>query len=333
MLSDAIPVEIKKIESELLHGNFPSVEDAYQLLFDFQSKFNYVYATYLKNIKFDKKYPTLEEIPFLPVSFFKSYAVKSGNWQEAMVFKSSSTTGKGKSKHYVKSPLLYQQVSRKNFESRFGSLENYLFAALLPGYLERGDSSLIYMIYEFMKAGKSGETHFYLNQYDELRNFIHQNNQHPIVVFGVPFALLRCFELIGKQNWINVTFIETGGMKGQEKEMTKKDLHRFIHEAFNPEAVYSEYGMTELLSQAYTIGEDIFKAPPSMNILIKELNDPFSDAIYGKPGTLNIFDMANLNTCSFIETEDLAIQLADKNFEILGRIDNREIRGCNLLAL
>lgn len=328
-----IPNEIISLEQQLVDGNELDLDEIYLLLYDFQSTTNSIYQSYLKQLKFDKRYPDLCEIPFLPISFYKYYAIKSGKWEEELIFKSSSTTGKGRSKHYLKSENLYKAVSKNIFETLFGSLSQYKFAALLPGYLERGESSLVYMVNSFMDAGRFKNSGFFLDQYKKLKDWIEADTSQEVILFGVPFAFIKCFNEIGAQQWNHVRIIETGGMKGQSKEMTKAELHEFINDAFQPKSVMSEYGMTELLSQAYSIRNFSFQQPQTMSIFIRELNDPFSEPIIHRPGTLNIFDIANIYTCSFIETEDLALQNALGEFEILGRIDNRELRGCNLLAV
>lgn len=328
-----IPNEIVSLEQRLVEGNVPDLDEIYLLLFDFQSTANPIYQSYLKHLKFDKSYPDLCEIPFLPISFYKYYAIKSGRWEEELVFKSSSTTGKGRSKHYLKSEKLYKAVSKYIFEISIGDISKYKFAALLPGYLERGESSLVYMVNSFMDASQYKTGAFYLDQYQALKDWIEADTSCEVILFGIPYAFIKCFDELGAQQWNHVCIIETGGMKGQSKEMTKEELHEFIKVAFQPKSVMSEYGMTELLSQAYSIHNFSFHVPQTMSVFVRELNDPFSYPIVNRPGSLNVFDMANLYTCSFIETEDLGLQNDLGEFEVLGRIDNRELRGCNLLAL
>ncbi len=332
MVEDTFPEEIKKLSQQLAAGIFPEVHETYPVLFDYQSQFNPVYRSYLKQLRFDLKYPELAEIPFLPISFFKNFRIMTGKWQEQTVFRSSSTTGKGRSSHYIKDLQIYKAVSKQIFERRFGPIDQLRIMALLPGYLEREDSSLVYMVDYFMECRGGEERYFFLDRYHDLLEAIRRYDNEHIILFGVPYAFIRCFRELGVQFWSNVTMIETGGMKGKESEMTKVELHAFLRESFHPKAIYSEYGMTELLSQCYTHSKERFEVTDTMSMIVRELNDPFSVQKIGKPGVLNIFDMADVHTCSFIETEDMAILYDGGEFEILGRVDNREIRGCNLLA-
>lgn len=328
-----LPEEISNLHQQLLQGYFPDVSEVYPVLFDYQARYNPLYRLYLKNLGFSRRYPDLGEIPFMPISFFKHHHVTTGEWTAEAAFKSSSTTGKGRSVHHIRDMHLYDAVSSALFQSRFGSPGDKVIMALLPGYMERDDSSLIHMVGYFMSLTQNKKKAFYLDQYDVLAEEISATGGREIILFGVPYAFLRCLEAIGRQSWRHVTIIETGGMKGKAKEMTRKELHAFLHDAFRPLAIHSEYGMTELLSQAYTGDDGYFAQPASMAVVVRELNDPFSVQKQGKPGVLNIFDMANIHTCSFIETEDMAVDQGNGRFEVIGRVDNREIRGCNLLAV
>ena len=332
MADNILPEEILKLSRQLVMGEIILFNVVYPVIFDFQSKFNPVYRSYLKQLKFDLKYPELEDIPFLPITFFKNFRITSCDWQEQTVFRSSSTTGKGRSSHYIRDLQIYKTVSLKIFEKYFGPISHLRIMALLPGYLEREDSSLVYMVNYLMGCTAVDQRYFFLDRYHDLMEVVQGNLDEHIILFGVPYAFIRCFRELGYQFWPNVTMIETGGMKGKEAEMTKAELHLFLEESFRPKSIYSEYGMTELLSQCYSKGEGKFEVSDTMYMIVKELNDPFSIQKRGKPGVLNVFDMANVHTCSFIETEDMAILHENGEFEILGRVDNREIRGCNLLA-
>jgi len=332
MTQHELPEDILVLQQKLIDGSVIYNQDSVSVLFEFQSRYNHVYHEFLQGLKFDIKNPTIEEIPFLPISTFKNFEVKSGFWKALIVFKSSSATGKGRSHHYVRDESLYQKVCKNIFENRFGPLQDMLILALLPGYLERGDSSLVYMADHFMNQSGQLSKGFYLDHYEELSSVIEQNSDKEIILLGVPFAFLKCMERIGSKDWSNVTIIETGGMKGQRKEMPRKELHQLIYESLKPKVIHSEYGMTELLSQAYTGENGLFQPSASLKIFVRELNDPFSPQKFGKPGVLNVFDLANIHTCSFIETEDMAVDHNETGFEVIGRVDNREIRGCNLLA-
>lgn len=301
-------------------------------IFEYQSQHNSVYRDYLRLLNFVKPVKSVDDIPHLPISLFKNFKVVTGNWQETMIFKSSATTNKGRSLHYVDNLLWYQEVAVQIFEQHFGSIEGKLITALLPGYLDRGESSLIYMVNHFMQQSQHPANGFFPEQYQALQYVIENALDEPVFLFAVPWALLDFIQFTGPRIYPHLTIIETGGMKGRGIETTKTALHEKIVAGLQPAAVFSEYGMTELLSQAYTDGGTRFIPPTTMRITIRELNDPFGRQKTGKPGAINITDLANIQSCAFIETEDMGIKHHDGSFEVLGRIDNREIRGCNLLA-
>lgn len=327
-----LPAEIISLRQKLLSGAENIGDDFISALFEYQSEYNPVYRQFLKGLKFDVRHPDINEIPFLPISTFKNFDVTTGQASRSITFKSSSTTGKGRSNHHVHDIEIYHQVSKMIFEKRFGSLKGKLILALLPGYLERGESSLVYMVNHFMNESGQLNKGFYLDQYQELAQIIESNSDREIILFGVPFAFIKCMEVTNKMNWSHVTIIETGGMKGQGKEMPRKELHQLIGEHFQPKSINSEYGMTELLSQAYTAENGLFQESGTLRIFVRELNDPFQNQKSGKPGVLNVLDLANIHSCAFIETEDMAVSHGTEGFEVIGRVDNREIRGCNLLA-
>lgn len=269
----------------------------------------------------------------MPISFFKTQSVKTGRWEPKTIFYSSSTTGGSPSKHEIKSLRFYHNHARKCFEHFFGSVLNYHFFALLPSYIERGNSSLISMIDFFIKESKSSYSGFYSTNMEKLLSDIkavQQNQDRKIIIWGVSFALLDLAEKFNL-DLSQCLIFETGGMKGRRKEITRQELHNVLKNAFQVDRVYSEYGMTELFSQAYTRGASEFVAPPWMKILIRQIGDPFSFASHNTPGVVNIIDLANMDSIAFIETEDIGVLFEDGTFEIRGRLDNSDIRGCNLM--
>lgn len=276
----------------------------------------------------------LEDIPFLPISLFKTKRIVSGDWREQQIFSSSGTTGQQRSQHFVRQLALYEEQSVRCFEAQYGPLSDYRILALLPSYLEREGSSLIYMIEHFLKQAKAGSG-FYLYNIDTLKEQMQQAKAagEKVLLWGVSFALLDFAEAGGFPLGPQDIVLETGGMKGRRKEMLREELHGILGQAFGVEQIHSEYGMTELLSQAYSLGQGIFQPPTQMGIYIREHSDPLH--IYKEPqrnGAINIVDLANLDSCAFIATDDLGRKYADANFEVLGRLDQSDLRGCNLLV-
>ncbi len=275
---------------------------------------------------------TSKEIPFLPIDFFKSNQVKSFKGNSEKVFLSSTTSNNIASKHYVKSLNNYNRTFLKCFNKFYGKESNYVILALLPSYLERKDSSLIYMMEYLIKKTKNELSGFYLDNYDDLiKNLetLERKNQKTILI-GVSFALINLIKY-KKFKLKNTIIMETGGMKGRQNEITKKELHQLIYDGFGVKKVHSEYGMTELMSQAYSKEKGVFHSPPWMNIQIRSTDDPFESIGYEKVGGINIIDLANIDSCSFIATQDLGKKFRNGGFELIGRFDNSDIRGCNLL--
>lgn len=277
---------------------------------------------------------TLESIPFLPIEFFKKKKVISGTNPEEIIFTSSGTTGTATSKHYVSSLKIYEQSFLKAFEVFYGNPRDMVILALLPSYLERKGSSLIYMADNLIKRSKYPESGFYLNDLENLQKTLRtlDKSHKQILLLGVSFALLDLVETYDF-NLKNTTIMETGGMKGRRKEMIREELHQILSNGFGVEKIHSEYGMTELLSQSYSKGDGVFETPPWMKILIRDPEDALSYQSYCKTGGINVVDLANFNSCSFIATQDLGRSIKNDQTEILGRFDNSDIRGCNLLAL
>ncbi|CAL2080388.1 acyl transferase [Tenacibaculum sp. 190524A05c] len=285
----------------------------------------YVHPSDVKNI---------EEIPFLPIQFFKSKKVISSLKEVEEVFSSSGTTGSVSSKHYVTDISLYQESYIKGFQHFYGDINDYIILALLPNYLERKGSSLVYMVDDLIQKSNHEESGFYLNNLDELANKLSllDSSGKKVLLIGVSFALLDMVEQ-HSFNLKNTIIMETGGMKGRRKELIRNELHQLLSDGFGVENIHSEYGMTELLSQGYSNGNGIFACPPWMKILTRDTEDPLSIQTKGKTGGINVIDLANYNSCSFIATQDLGKVHADNSFEIIGRFDNSDIRGCNLMVL
>ena len=303
--------------------------------FYFQYENNKVYRSYCDLINCNPAEVTaVKDIPYLPISFFKSKKVCCFESDNASFFSSSTTTGGSPSKHYYHQLKDYQISFRKGFEHFFGAIEDFTVLALLPSYLERSGSSLIYMADDMIRKSQKTESGFYLNQLESLKKIIMQQEkkEQKTLLLGVSFALLDLVEQYSfdlEHTWI----METGGMKGRRKEVTREALHSQLKKGFGVSKIYSEYGMTELLSQAYSIGKGIFECPPWMRVAARENQDPFNLLPWGQSGGLNIIDLANRDSCAFIATEDLARVHSDKRFEVLGRLDASEIRGCNLMVV
>ncbi len=268
----------------------------------------------------------ISQIPFLPIEFFKNHAVKSGTWDEEKVFKSSGTTKSGRSQHFIKDLNFYHRLTRKTFEDYFGQLETVQILALLPSYLEMGDSSLIAMIDAFLTKSAPNSGYFHDN-FDDLTQESGPYSPKKLL-FGVSYALLDLSERY-KKPLQNIKIMETGGMKGRRKEMTRRELHQNLRKTFKIDDIFSEYGMTELMSQAYGKNGE-FRFPEWVKVLIRDINDPFSYLNNGKTGGINVIDLGNIDSCAFIETKDLG-KAQNRVFEVLGRFDNSDIRGCNLM--
>jgi len=315
---------------EITPQNF---EDKALQLFDFQAKNNPTYRQYLNYLRTDiSKIHTIEQIPFLPIRFFKNHQIRSIFSPPTTIFRSSGTTGQITSQHYVTDLDFYHQNSQWIFEQFYGKLVDFELLALLPSYLERSDSSLVEMARFFM-AKTGSESGFYLDNFETLAQKIEELNQktRPILLLGVTFALLDFAEKF-QVNLENAIIMETGGMKGKRPEMTREEVHQILIQNFGCQVVHSEYGMTELLSQAYSKGDGIFKTPPTLRILLREPNDPFCINSERRNGGINIIDLANIESCAFIETQDLGSFETD-GFRVLGRFDNSDLRGCNLMVL
>jgi phenylacetate-coenzyme A ligase PaaK-like adenylate-forming protein len=304
-------------------------------IFRFQHENNLVYREFCDLLKTDvQKVKTLEQIPFLPIPFFKNHSVVSNNNPIQETFTSSGTTGMITSKHLVTDVTLYEESYRKGFSQFYGNIEDYIILALLPSYLEREGSSLIYMAKDLINRTNNPESGFYLhNQKELIEKLIKLDTEgQNVILIGVTFALLDLIET-QKFELKNTIIMETGGMKGKRKEMIREELHEKLCQGFGVATIHSEYGMTELLSQAYSLGNGVFECPPWMQILIRETEDALSYVPDGKTGGMNVIDLANINSCSFIATQDFGKKNPNNSFEVLGRFDNSDIRGCNLMVI
>ncbi len=325
---------IRKLRHLVRYVAETNFEEIALKVFQHQYAYNLFYQTYVDLLGVDpKKVNRVAEIPFLPIQFFKSQIIKTGAWEGEQIFTSSGTTGQTPSKHFVKSLHWYTNNTIIGFEKFYGPVENYCWLALLPAYLERSGSSLVYMADQFIKKSRSPESGFYLNNYDDLIKQLKkcQKNNIPTILLGVTFALLDLAEQY-PMSLPDLVIMETGGMKGRRKEIIRREVHHILKTAFQVPAIHSEYGMTELFSQAYARKEGIFQCSPTMRVYAREITDPFSAPITGKTGVINIIDLANVDTIAFIATEDLGKVYRDGRFEVLGRLDNSEIRGCNLMV-
>ncbi|WP_347066636.1 acyl transferase [Flavobacterium sp. WV_118_3] len=296
---------------------------------------NSVYRDFCTLLKKDKtNVKQIQDIPFLPIQFFKSHEVVSSTDPVQTTFTSSGTTGTTTSRHLVTDLQYYEESFRLGFSQFYGNIEDYVVLALLPSYLEREGSSLIYMVEDLIQRSNQPDSGFYLNNYDELITKLIQldNEGQNVILIGVTYALL---DLIEMQSFElkNTIIMETGGMKGRRKEIIREELHAILCKGFGVSKIHSEYGMTELLSQAYSLGDGVFECPPWMDILIRDTEDALSYIETGKTGGINVIDLANINSCSFIATQDLGKKYANHSFEVLGRFDNSDIRGCNLMVL
>ena len=304
-------------------------------VFRFQYENNLVYREFCDFLKTDvQKVKSIQQIPFLPIQFFKSHSVVSNTNPIQASFTSSGTTGMSTSKHLVTDISIYEESYRKGFSQFYGNIEDYVVLALLPSYLEREGSSLIHMVDDLIQLSNQAESGFYLHNYDELIEKLIQLDQagQNVILIGVTYALL---DLIEKHTFQleNTIIMETGGMKGKRKEMIREELHQQLCEGFGVNTIHSEYGMTELLSQAYSLGEGIFECPSWMQILVRDTEDALSYVREGKTGGINVIDLANINSCSFIATQDLGKKYPNGSFEVLGRFDHSDIRGCNLMVV
>jgi len=304
-------------------------------IFNFQYAKNKIYRNYIEELNTDiSKIKHCTQIPFLPIDFFKTHKIISSDKEIQSIFRSSGTSGITRSEHHISDLSIYEKSFTETFKQFYGKPENYVLLALLPSYSEQGSSSLIYMVQKLMQISGKPDNGFYLYNHKDLFKKLKQleTEKQKSILFGVSYALIDFFEQY-KIKLSHTTIIETGGMKGRKKEIVREELHKILKNATSLKHIHSEYGMTELLSQAYAKTENRYETPAWMKILIRDTNDPFDLLPQGKSGGINIIDLANIYSCSFIETKDLGKLHSDNSFEVLGRFDNSDIRGCNLMVV
>lgn len=318
--------------SDLYPPNDAAFHEIALRLFRFQAEHNPIYRQYLTYIGVAAREITeVHRIPFLPISLFKTQEVRTGDWKPEVIFTSSGTTGQAVSRHAIPSRHHYLQHSQRIFESFYGPLRDYHVLCLLPSYLERTGSSLVAMADHFIRESNSAESGFFLHDLERLsQKLVALEGSRKVLLLGVTFALLDLAE-DHPVDLSHCLVMETGGMKGRRPEITREELHAILKDALHVNMVHSEYGMTELLSQAYSPGEGVFRCPASMRVVLKEVNDPFS-ARNLTSGLINVIDLANAHSCAFVETQDLGRWREGGHFEVLGRIDASDARGCNLLV-
>jgi len=324
-----------KRNSFLNINSYSDFENCALKTFQFQVKNNTVYSEFINHLNCDvSNVKSIYEIPFLPIQFFKSHQIISSTRKIEQTFLSSGTTGVEQSKHLVTDVAIYEKSFRTAFEQFYGNIEDYTVLALLPSYLERDGSSLIYMVNDLIKRSNKIKSGFYLNNLNELSKNLTELDKkgEKTILIGVSYALLDLVEAFSFE-LKNTIIMETGGMKGRRKELIREELHAVLCEGFGVEEIHSEYGMTELLSQAYSKGSGLFESPPWMKVLTRDTEDALTILPEGKSGGINVIDLANINSCSFIATQDLGKIFPNGTFEVLGRFDNTDIRGCNLLLL
>lgn len=316
-------------------NNQVEFEDLALQIFNFQFENNSTYRSFCDLLyKHPSDVKTLNDIPFLPIEFFKTHNIISSKESIKTTFLSSGTTGNNTSKHHVTNLDIYNQSFTKGFDKFYGNINDYVILALLPSYLEREGSSLVYMVNSMISQSKHPESGFYLNNLSELKSTLIKLDaqEKKVILIGVSFALLDLVETHQFQ-LKNTIIMETGGMKGKRKELIRDELHNQLKAGFGVNEIHSEYGMTELLSQAYSKGNGIFNCPNWMKILIRDTEDALTLNTSEKAGGINVIDLANINSCSFIATQDLGRIDKNGSFEVIGRFDNSDIRGCNLMIL
>ncbi len=334
-------LEPKDIVKEIFNNNNAAFTSKALSIFKIQYQQNNVYRQFCDALKvLPQDVSAITQIPFLPISFFKTHTIKTTPFETSLYFESSGTTTSINSRHWIKDQNIYVNSFTKAFEQFYGSPTQYCIIGLLPSYLEKGHSSLIFMVDDLIKKSKDVDSGFYLDNFEQLQKKLLQNEAigKRTLVIGVTYALLDFAEQFPMQ-LKNSIIMETGGMKGRREELTRDEVHTILKNKFNVNQIHSEYGMTELLSQAYSKSDGIFYPSNTMKVLIRSEDDPFdvSENVPEKKdfrtGAINIIDLANIYSCSFIATDDMAKLYADGSFEVLGRLDNSDIRGCSLMTL
>ncbi|MEO1409745.1 MAG: acyl transferase [Bacteroidota bacterium] len=321
-----------QLKNAILRVDAASFEATALAVFRYQARYNPLYARYLSLLgRKVAEVERLAQIPHLPIGLFKNRAIQTGDWTAEVVFTSSGTTGAQTSRHFIRDLAFYEAICERGFRQFYPPLDDYCLLALLPSYLERSGSSLVYMVQHFMRFSRP-ESGFFLHDTEALvqRLAACRRRGIPVLLMGVSFALLDLAERFAL-DLEGVRVVETGGMKGRRRELTRAELHATLRRGLGIPEVHSEYGMTELLSQAWSRGKGIFEAAPTMRVSLREVTDPFAQPGWGRVGAINICDLGNLDSISFIATDDLGRQWEDGRFEVLGRLDGSDVRGCNLL--
>lgn len=323
---------ICELEDKILDVQTHGFEQLALDIFQFQAAENDLYRSFIQALQIDhREVQSVASIPYLPVSFFKQHDVITGSFKPEVIFESSGTTRSGNSRHLLKSADLYKRSFTKAFELFYGSPQDWCIIGLLPSYLERKNSSLVMMVKDLIDMSAYPGSGFYLYEYEKLAQLLQKNEsaKQKTMLIGVTFALLDFAQLFRfPLNY--TTVMETGGMKGRRKEITRMEVHEILKEAWSLASIHSEYGMTELLSQAYSYGDGIFRCPPWMKIILRDEDDPLTVKASNKNGLVNVIDLANLYSCSFIATDDIGRLHAD-GFEVIGRMDSSDVRGCSLM--
>lgn len=324
----------RELEKMIFDTSFHFEEKAIQV-FQYQFEHVDIYRDFCRHLgKFPSNVSQISDIPFLPVEMFKFHRIIADNLEPEKIFRSSGTTSQTQSRHFIASLKLYEESILNGFQTHYGTVKDYCILALLPSYLERDDASLVYMVNYLMNESSHPENDFYLNNLsaltEKLTLLIRQKQK--VILIGVSFALLDLAEQF-PMDLSNVIVIETGGMKGRREEMTRNQLHKILKEAFQIDWVHSEYGMTEMLSQAYFTKEENFQPATTLKLMAREINDPFSYVENGETGALDVIDLANLYSCSFIATQDVGKVHSTGKFQVLGRMDYSDLRGCNLMVV
>lgn len=322
------------LQARILSAEEASFEGTALAVYRYQLENNALYRRFVELLgRLNQRPTSLQEIPCLPISFFKTQSIQSGGWKPERIFSSSGTTGSVNSRHLVRDTAWYDRLSRSIFESFYGPLSDFTILALLPAYLERKGSSLVHMVQRFIEVSDSPDSGFYLYDLEKLRDQLLKRRAQggQALLLGVSFALLDLAEQF-PMDLSGLIVMETGGMKGRRREMTRPELHHHLTEAFHLEQIHSEYGMTELFSQAYSCGQGRFRPGTTLRVLPRQITDPLSPERPGRTAALNMIDLGNLDTCSFIATDDLGRCYEDGSFEVLGRMDGSDIRGCNLMV-
>lgn len=328
MAKDSLHINLKMIDLQDFEAQALRV-------FQYQYENNSIYRKWCKSLqKTSEEVKTLDDVPYLPISFFKSYDVMSGNWKPELTFESSGTTANQTSKHHVDAIGDYHENCKTAFETNYGELSDYVILALLPSYLERNNSGLVHMVNHFIEGSQSPDSGFFLNDLKALHEKLYElrGSSRKVMLWGVTFALLdfaEAYPIAFEQLRVMVT----GGMKGRRKEMVRQEVHERLKSGLGTSLIYSEYGMTELFSQAYADVDGFFCPSKTMQVRIRDFNDPFTFAKEGRAGGINVIDLANWKTCSFIETQDIGKMHDKHRFEVLGRYDHADLRGCNLMVM